>query len=888
MQPGGKIDNIEITDSRACDAPTGLKVSYQGSTTILDWKGTASEYEVWAYSYQTKEWFGPKTVIGTTTTFANLPMGQADFIVRSKCADDLYSLKATLSDLVYFPDMECIPFLLLDDNNCYITSSVSGPDWQKKVKWTKQYVNEGPESELSRHTRHFSKDEYDPRTVSEDGHTLRTVPDGDDVIGTVRLGNWRKGSEGERIEYKYHVDAKSAAVLMLKYACVLEHPNDGCVPNPGFLLRVLDKNKHLISDCASADFDYKAAAASTDPSWHKSTPEFNPINIRNVMWKDWTPVGVNLADYDGQDLTIQLTSYDCGGGGHYGYSYFTLNCSDGKFKGMKCGQINPKFEAPDGFVYRWAYASSEQHRLPDGTMPEQYVLGHGQTFEAGMEDDSLYVVDCMFVQDSACFFSLYASTLATNPISIMKKPKVLKNCSDGKYTIELDGSKSWVQEIDHVKKDTLKSKLYKIDRYDWEVTGPKLNKPLWSDEVTPSFTLPSSGGDFTITFTTSSGTCDSTITYVLHLDSLSATRDTLIVPLCDEARKISGYKWKEKLDTAYFTYCLDSVVYPNPITSCDSIKYLKLVEPYRVPVNKVVLPENLPFTYRGRKYYESTIDTIPNMSCDTTWILNMTVYDNLKVEMPDTFVICGKDNALTLQYKITQGFSTGYTYSFADSSLPTDTVEIKQLIGEHEIVIPLNPTPRPNQYEGSLKLFDSIPWWNVTLPFKLIVRYDSAIVEQKWNDVLYVLAPGYNNGDNEGYEFTAFQWYRNDTLLEGETRSYLYQPLDFNSEYYVELTRADDGVVMASCPITPTNRPQSANYPSIINMQSSASPGQRILVRLSQPAKIWFYSVSGQIYAAYTLSEGDSMITAPLQRGMYIVKMMDEQGEVKAQRLLVQ
>ena len=826
-----------------------------------------------------------------------MTIGQTDFVVRAKCADDLFSLKTSITKLVYYPDQMCIDYLDLEKASCYV-AKLSGSDRTDSFNnFTKinKPEDHGPGSIESRHTVHFDKTELEPIT----GYQIKTIPEGE--LASVRLGNWNNGAEAERIEFSFKVDTIAYPVLLLKYLPILEAPNHPSHVNSRFLLDILVDN-HTLGECVQADFNcndvynpskFELLPGAAEQGWHLTPPEIACVrtgrssSTNYVVWKDWTPVGVNLKDpkYQGKKLTVRITSFDCTASGHCGYVYFTLGCSDGNFKGMKCGAINPTFEAPDGFVYRWALASSEQYRLPDGTIPEQYVLGHGQTFEAGLKDDNLYVVDCMFVQDSACFFSLYASTLATNPIAVIEKnPKITKSCQEGKYRVQFDGSNSWVQEIDHVTNDTAPSQIHHIDRFEWTVEGITGG---WSDEKMPTFDFPSAGGDFEVKLTVISGICDSSFTYHLHLDELKETRDTMTVVLCDDVRKTTGYTWDETGKT-YFNYGLDYINIYNPVTSCDSFLYLNLIEPVRVPVEKVVLPENLPFTYRGRKYYESTIDTIPNMSCDTTWILNMTVYDNLKVEMPDTFKLCGNDNALTLQYKITQGFSKGYTYGFTDSSLPTDTVDTLLLFGEHEIVIPLDPKPRPNQYEGSLKLFDSIPWWSVTLPFKLIVRYDSAIVEQKWNDVLYVLAPGYNNGDNEGYEFTAFQWYRNDTLLEGETRSYLYQPLDFKSEYYVELTRADDGVVMASCPITPTNRQQKTDYPSIINMQSSASPGQRIQVRLSQPAKIWFYSVSGQIYAAYTLSEGDSTITAPLQRGMYIVKMMDEQGEVKAQRLLVQ
>lgn len=863
VQPGGKIDNIAIMDTRPCDAPTNVKVNYQGTTTTVSWSGTVTEYEVNVYSYESEQWYGPKTVTGTSTTFGNLPMGQADFIVRAKCAEDLFSLKTSISDFVYFPDEECIPFLLLDASNCYVADKkVSGENWMQGMTWSKGYINYGEQSVESRHTKHFRRDEYDPRTAADDGTPgLRTVPDGE--IASVRLGNWKTGSEAERIEFKYHVDARSSAVMMLKYAIVLEKPQDGCKPNPGFLLRVLDKNKNLISDCASADFDYKAAAASGDPSWHESHPGSSV-----VKWKDWTPVGVNLTEYDGQDLTVQLTSYDCGGGGHYGYSYFTLHCSDGKFKGMKCGEINPVFEAPDGFVYRWAYASSEKYREEGGKMPEEYVLGHDQIFEAGMHDDSLYVVDCMFVQDSSCFFSLYASTLATNPIAVMDTPVITKNCEEGKYTLYLNGGKSWVQEIDHVKGDTLESKIYHIDRYEWNITGPK---NFWSDEVSPVFTLPASGGDYTIEFRTACGTCDSTIYYTLHLDSLGATRDTTTMVLCDEIRR-NGYVWAEKPDTVYKDYGMDSVVLFSETTSCDSIIYLNLTAPVREYVDTLVLPKNLPFLFRDRSYSVTMIDTVPvsATNCDTTWILNFEVYEALQAYMPDSvYFLCEDDNMLSIVYAITHGRSLRYSYAFSDGALPSITpVSEIQKKGQETLNIPFNPMPQANVYYGTLLLEDSIPDCNVTLPFTLTVNYASSVITQRWNDVLAIR----NTDFNGGYTFDSVQWYMGETPIEGATEFNYYagegNTLRFNEPYRALLYRSD-GVKLFTCPFMPTQLDKS-----VVNDMPTLVPlGAPLHIQGKGTAR-WM-DILGRTEHSETYD--NSTITTPASAGYYLLLLQGDE-----------
>ena len=570
QEPGGMVDNINITDNTECDAPTNLKVTSNGATVMLEWQGTATQYEVSAYSYDADQWFGPKNVTGNQTNFAGLPIGQTDFIVRTICGDNFFSLKTIESKLIYYPDQLCVDYLNLDNAVCYIDNSspnntLTFNDF-KKV----QAVDNGPSNIGSRHVVHFDRQELEPRT----GGMAKTVPDGE--LASVRLGNWEANNHAERIEFTFDVDTIKYPVLLLKYLPILEAPGHEDHENPRFKLDILI-NGQTIGECGQADFNANDVLNGNQlkPEAKKQgwniTPASTAQTSADIVWKQWTTVGVNLRNkaYAGKKLTARLTTHDCTYTAHCGYAYFTLGCSDGKLKGMKCGEINPDFMAPDGFAYRWAYAYNEKYRRADGSLPEQYVLGRSQEFKAGMHDDSLYVVDCMFVQDSTCYFSLYASTLATNPISVMKKPQILRHCTAGVYKLKLDASDSWVQEIDHVTQDTLKNKNYHIETYEWNIEGLPYG---WSDEVSPTFDLPAEGGDFRISLRTTCGTCEDIIYYDLHLEPLGPTHETQTITLCDADRKGAGYVWEENTkisrDTTYRTYgVVDSVVLVNPETT---------------------------------------------------------------------------------------------------------------------------------------------------------------------------------------------------------------------------------------------------------------------------------------------------------------------------------
>ena len=869
QQPGAMIDNILVLDTRPCDAPSNLKLDITGTTTTLSWTGTTASYEVTAYSYETATWYGPKIVNGTSTTFSGLPVGQTDFIVRAQCAEDLYSLKTSISKLVYYPDQMCVDYLNLDKAKCYINKTSPGSTITFNDFLQVSPVDKGPSQMESRHTIHFDKTETEPRT----GGMAKTIPDGE--LASVRLGNWDKNNQAERIEFSFEVDTIDYPVLLLKYMPILEAPGHNDGENPRFKLDILIGGKS-IGECGQADFNcndvFKSGAllpGAAEQGWH-ITPKDVAQTSADIVWKEWTTVGVNLRnpEYQGKKLTVRLTTHDCTFSAHCGYAYFTLSCSDGKLKGMKCGEINPVFEAPDGFVYRWAYAYNEKYREPDGYLPEKYVLGHDQTFEAGMKDDSLYVVDCMFVQDSSCFFSLYASTLATNPIAKMGRRQVIKNCREDIYRVKFDASPSWVQEIDHVIGDTVVSRIYHIDHYEWNVEGLKNG---WSDEVSPVFDFPRSGGDYLVSLRTTCGVCDSTVYYNLHLDSLGPTYETRTITLCDDARK-AGYVWDEKPDTLYYDYGIDSVVLFNEATSCDSVIYLDLVEPERVNVDTLLLPESLPFNYRGRSYTYTTIDTIPisDTNCDTTWILNFEVYESILAHIPDSaYVLCEDGTpAFDLVYEVTRGRSLRYSYTFEGDSLPgIDPVKAMQKKGTYTLPIVLSDMPYPNVYKGQLLLEDSLPKFNITIPFTLTVQYASSVIVQRWNDVLAIRNADYNGG----YTFDAVQWYMNGQPIEGATSFNYYagddKTLYFNGEQYCALLTRSDGVKLFTCAFVPTEVPaEILDMPSLVPISSP--------LHVQGKGKACWYDMLGRPHQSEPYDNSD--ITAPSVAGYYLLELRSE------------
>ena len=878
QQPGAMIDNIDITDQAPCEPVSDIQVTLNGTTTNISWTGNAAAYEVSAYSYDGDAWAGPKIVTGNSTSFSGLAIGQTDFIVRAKCDDYHYSLKTIFSKLIYYPDQMCVNYLDLSNAKCYVNNPNNSPNNTLTYNdfLPVQPVDKGPSAIGSRHTVHFDRNELEPRT----GNMAKTIPDGE--LASVRLGNWDSGDEAERIEFSFAVDTIKYPVLLLKYMPILEAPGHADHENPRFKLDILINGKS-IGECGQADFNANNVMNGSQlkpeaviQGWHL-TPKAVAQTSDDVVWKDWTTVGVNLRskDYEGKILTARLTTHDCTFSVHSGYAYFTLGCSDGKLKGMKCGEINETFEAPDGFNYRWAYAYNEKYRRADGSLPEQYIVHRGKFYNAGYHDDSLYVVDCMFVQDSTCFFSLYASTLATNPIPKMNKPQIYMNCRDSIYRVTFDASPSWVQEIDHVKQTIDTSKAYHIETYEWNIEGLPYG---WSDQVSPSFDFPLEGGDYEVTLRTSCGTCDSTLHYHLHLDPLGATRETQTYTLCDADRKGNGFTWAERSDTTYHTYgVVDSVILYSVATSCDSIIFLELVEPQRIFEDTMLLPEELPFTYHGKTYGTDTktmIDTVPDPDdCTKTWVLNLEIYESLQVNMQTVYRLCEHDDTLKLIYEILRGRSLSYSYTFTNSAIPASgVVDSVMKKGSYVLDIALDPNLTPNIYQGSILFEDAKPEFNVTVPFTLSIFYSSDVITQRWNDVLAIRNADYNGG----YQFDSVQWYVNGQPIVGANTFAYYVEGDgnqllFGQPYQALLTR-NDGTQLFTCEFIPA--PVSAEVTPLPTLIDPNAP-----LHIQGRGVAQWYDMLGRRYSTQTYNESD--ITAPGAKGYYLLLLQgDESREI--------
>ncbi len=269
-------------------------------------------------------------------------------------------------------------------------------------------VDFGYLSAASRHTVHFDTTERDGRT----GGLLRTVPEGKQA--SVRLGNWITGHNGqpqaENITYGMTVDTTMFNLLVLRYAAVLQDPEHSADLQPRFRLQILNAAGEVIDSCGMADFIASPAlVGSSSSDWKLAANE--------VLWKDWTTVGIDLTSYSGQTIYIRLTTNDCGEGSHFGYAYFTLECATKRMQTEGCSNVpTNRFTVPSGFNYRW-YTNHDTTTLSD--QPSIWVPSDNTT---------TYYCQLSFIDKPTCNFTMSAFAGARYPLAIIDTLVTVANC----------------------------------------------------------------------------------------------------------------------------------------------------------------------------------------------------------------------------------------------------------------------------------------------------------------------------------------------------------------------------------------------------------------------------------------------------------------------------
>lgn len=791
------IDNFQLAKASPTGYPDNIHVTTVLNSSTISWEGDAENYEV-MYRKKTDNAFTSVPVTGTTVTLQDMEHGAYEFWICSVNGEDktLY----TVFPVVYLYQTDCFDAL-----NMYNATFEYGKWTYRNGRVPAGYtrVDYGPEDKRSRHTTHFDKTEVDPRTVIRSGMDtlacLKTIPEGE--FGSVRLGNWLTGSEYESMTFHYTVESHSTAVLLIRYAMVLENPDHQGTEQPRFTLDVLDEQGESVDiKCASVDFHAPTTQEWNDPGvralWHSSY-WVDGSNSHAVTWQDWRTIGISVDSYVGQTLTIVLTSYDCDQGGHFGYAYFTLNCVRSDVDGLPWGEGSSTrmFTAPEGFDYAWFNRTDKEFTdtiTNTQTTQSPYITDGGRYFYVLESDTNTYLCHVTYPTNKDCGYWFEASGKPHTPKAELELRWTPDSCRNG-YT--------WWNRCHTVL--TNQQNGEEEHRYDMPIEH--------------CYLLSENGAELAIGY-------DSLGTYV---------------PMPDEGGHVRLGVWtgvyaKGELlaDTAWFELDVPAIA-PTQTHLYDTI----------CRGQSVTFPEGSRDTYNNSgDYYDSLTSVITG--CDSTVILHLTVHEPILVEVYDT--ICegytydfngqtlsaaGKRTALT--QSLVTGCDSVVTLYLTVAPRPKHTIvrdiicadeplqilsDISAYIDSIWVVVDRADGVYPALRDGdeSQVYFDNVlagirtaiiysrmPWCDEYYEDKVIfnVSLPSSIVEARFDDVLAFLSPDYNGG----YVFDSYQWYVNGQPIEGATGSWYYNPaLDKDAEITVSAT-LPDGTVAWVCPFTFNN-----------------------------------------------------------------------------------
>ncbi len=223
-------------------------------------------------------------------------------------------------------------------------------------------------------------------------------------------------------------------------------------------------------------------------------------------------------------------------------------------------------------------------------------------------------------------------------------------------------------------------------------------------------------------------------------------------------------------------------------------------------------------------------------------------------------------NNIQLKFEVVEGKPLFYKIY----DIPGISSDLKQVTEDDQqkdsyiINIGVMSDVKPGQYEGKIDFFadengtrrqNEKPY-----EFTLTVYLPKNIIKQLYHNVIFV--------DNHDTLFTAYQWYKNDQPLKGETKQYITERPELTGIYSVEVT-TQNGIKLHSCPtksfattklsptVTPYPNPAKAGVPFTLKLIGGVPENASIMI---------FNNAGAQVMRIDNVNE---YTTITLPRGFY-------------------
>jgi len=807
---GACIDNIQITTTN-CAKPRNLQAEAFNDTVYLTWQGTSEEYVFERRKRGADKWYIHSGLRKKEMYLEGLGEGAYDFRVRGVCNDvDTSAYTYLNSYIVYYPDRHCIDFIHFNKDNIHGTIGT----FDNPQLLTDSIVDLGEENKYSRHTLNREPDKFDIRT----GNRLRTIPEGE--FASVRLGNWNVGKEAESMSFEFVADSFDNALVLLKYAVVMEDPNHGEKDQPRFTMEILDEYGQLVDPtCGAADFH----ADSKRVGWN---------TIGDVTWKDWTTVGLNLMEMGlaGQTITIRFTTYDCNWSGHYGYAYFTLDCVRATITSSSCGndtvmQVN----APDGFNYEWYNKYGEK-------------VATTKSLTVAPSDTTTYRCHLTFTENASCGFDLYTASLPRYPEADFEYIWEPANCEN---RVRFVNKSHVVYRFDNYEQHNYDEKC---DEYQWS-----FGSGIYSPDENPVIIYPKEGGTFHVILASSiaEGRCVEEKEMDIVIPAIGDTEQIIDTAICQGDWVVLGDKFS---DSIY--YAAEKGQYRvrwKSIAGCDSVWVLNLTTypTSTVQTSDTTVCAEVPLVIDGQTYKYAQSGKFYRFfknehGCDSTRWCNVTVIDSI---LPEITIreMSEEPNSGAIFID-----GTGFDYYTVNGGDPQTADSITGINGGIFVLEFFNDFGCSIVKETQIGVCQ--PGW----------------VYQRWGDVLSLKNAEALGADTASHVFTDYQWYKNNLPIAGANLSYLYvaEGLDLTAFYHLEMTRVSNGEKVSTCPFRPTKSEEPAVvyvYPSPVRT------GGTLTVKVSAAATVTIVNMFGDVVLTQALAEGENSIAMSAPAGVYVV-----------------
>jgi gliding motility-associated-like protein len=164
---------------------------------------------------------------------------------------------------------------------------------------------------------------------------------------SVRIGNITRGSKFDRLQKTFTITADNT-LFQYKFAIILQDDANGhaTYQKPGFNVKLTDESGREVG-CSYYDIQLQPQTVADG---------FKTQN--DLQYRNWTTVAMDLRNYVGQRLTVEVTVHGCTRMRHFGYAYFDASCAKSEVDLVSsCPDANGylTFKAPEGFeTYLWS------------------------------------------------------------------------------------------------------------------------------------------------------------------------------------------------------------------------------------------------------------------------------------------------------------------------------------------------------------------------------------------------------------------------------------------------------------------------------------------------------------------------------------------------------